>query len=391
MAHRKIFALIVASGVALGRWAPASAAPDLIVSANDGKFVRESGRGTYPNPKAKDSVVLVDVTAEPKALSEVEVRHSVHGPPQSVALSRDGATAFVSAPDTYDHDAQQRRALTVVQVVDFEKKKVVQRLELGAHPQALALTPDGQRLLVVTTEGDVKVVARRDGAWAVVQAVDLGSGLLGSLAVLPDGTKALVADREAGGLSVLDLTGDSVRLLPERVSSGVTPYAVDVSEDGRWAVVSNVGLAAIDGRRGTLVADVDTVTLVDLSSYPFRAVQHLTVPSVPEGVAISPDGRWVAAVCMNGSHLPPGAAGHRPQGAVKLFRIREGRATAVGTTEIGPAPQGAVFTRDSRRLIVQLNVDRALGVWRVTPRGLLDTGQRLALSGGPTSIRARPF
>ncbi|MGF1508807.1 MAG: YncE family protein [Myxococcota bacterium] len=369
---------------------PLQAAPELVVSANDAKFVRDQGRGTYPPGQPSDSLALLDVSGPPKILATVDVQHSVHGPPQSVAITPDGRLAFVSAPDTYDEEAEERSELHIVQVVDLKAKEVVQRLDLGVHPQALAVTPDGKRLLIVTTAGNVAVARIADGGAGVVQTVDLGGGLLGSVAVLPDGEFALVADREAMGLSVLDLRGDAVRLMEHRISSGVTPYAIDVSGDGRWAVVSNVGLAAMGGRRGVLVGDVDSVTLIDTSSYPFRAVQHLTVPAVPEGVAISPDGRFIAALCMNGSHLPPEAAGHNPRGAIRLFEIKDGAARPVSTTEIGAAPQGLVFTQDSRRLVVQLNVDRAIGIWKVSRKGLEDTGQRVQLTGGPTSIRTVP-
>ncbi|MEO1233428.1 MAG: YncE family protein [Myxococcota bacterium] len=372
-------------------FAPSSqATPELIVSANDGKFVRDQGRGTYPPGSPSDSLVLLDVARKPKIMATIDVQHSVHGPPQSVAVTPDGKWAFVSAPDTYDYDSRERTTLQVVQVVDLNRRKIVQRLDVGAHPQAVAVTPDGTRLLVATTAGNVVIARIGSMGLKMVQTLDLGAGLLGSIAVRPDGKYALVADREAMGLTVLDLSTDPVTIRPERVSSGVTPYAVDISGDGRWAVVSNVGLAAIDGRRGDVVGDADTITLVDTSSYPFRAVQHLTVPSVPEGVAISGDGKVVAALCMNGSHLPPGKTGHAENGVVRLFRIRNGRAFDAGTYEVGPAPQGLVFTRDDQRLIVQHNVERALGVWKVTPDGLVDTGTRVALSGGPTSIRSQP-
>ena len=70
------------------------------------------------------------------------------------------------------------------------------------------------------------------------------------------------------------------------ISTGVAPYTVDVSSRGELGVVSNVGLAGLSNV-GQLSGDADCVTLLDLSARPFRALQYLTVPSIPEGVALS--------------------------------------------------------------------------------------------------------
>lgn len=71
------------------------------------------------------------------------------------------------------------------------------------------------------------------------------------------------------------------------------------------------------------------------------------MPSLPEGVAISPNGKWIAA-------------------------------------------QGIVFTADSRHVIVQFNVERQLALYAVEGGKLRDTGKRIALSGGPSSLRTLP-
>ena len=66
------------------------------------------------------------------------------------------------------------------------------------------------------------------------------------------------------------------------------------------------------------------VTLVDVSKRPFRAVQQISVSATPEGVAISPDGRWIAVSSMAGSNLLITDPGRRKLGTVSLFEIRDG-------------------------------------------------------------------
>jgi DNA-binding beta-propeller fold protein YncE len=370
-----------------------TSADDLIVSANDAKFVRVEGRGTYPPDPPADTLTVLNASKRPpEVVATVEVQHTIHGPPQSVAITPDGTLAFVSAPDRYDYDAERQTKLSFIQVIDLtaEPPSVVAKVDVGSHPQALAITPDGSLLMATTLTGKVAMLAIRGSQVRLADEIALSQGKLAGIAITADGRTAIVANRDDQGLSVLSIENGKVSDTGERISSGVTPYAVDVSADGRWAVVSNVGLAAIDGRKGTIYGDADTVSLIDTSRRPFRAVQHLTVPSIPEGVAISPDGRFIAALCMDGSSLTPDNPGHKPRGALVLFRIQQGKAKRVSAIATGTAPQGVVFTEDSRRLLVQMNVDKSIAVYEVRSGRLRDTKQRIDLTGGPTSIRSMP-
>jgi hypothetical protein len=98
------------------------------------------------------------------------------------------------------------------------------------------------------------------------------------------------------------------------------PQAVAITPDGKLAIVGaptrydyaakkvifDTFLQVID-LEATPPKLVDKVELGQhsqgLSKRPFCAVQHLTVPSIPEGVAISPDGKWIAVQSMDGSNL----------------------------------------------------------------------------------------
>jgi hypothetical protein len=56
----------------------------------------------------------------------------------------------------------------------------------------------------------------------------------------------------------------------------------------------------------------------------------------------------------------------------------------------GEAAQGVVFTQDSKTIIVQFDVERALALYAVRDRKLVDTGERIKLAAGPVSIRSMP-
>ena len=124
--------------------------------------------------------------------------------------------------------------------------------------------------------------------------------------------------------------------------------------------------------------DADLITLIDVSKRPFRAVQHLTVPATPEAVALSPDGNWIVAQTLNGSNLTPNdpGPGRQKLGRIVLFAIRT--ALRPGSTIYRAerqAGQGAVFAKDNKTILVQFNVEKALGVYQIRDDRLVDSGR----------------
>jgi DNA-binding beta-propeller fold protein YncE len=388
---RKAFvALAILSVVGLHGVRPALGA-DLIVSGNDAKFVREGGVGGYPEGVGPDTLSVIDASVfPPKVVDTVSVQHTLSGPPQEVAITPNGQLAFVSAPTSYDYDEQALELGEHVQVVDLTRSpsQIVARLDIGSHPQAVAISPAGNLALVTTVAGTVAIIEIENNEARLTGQLKISDGRLSGVSFTHDGIAALVGLRDEQGIVVLNVEGTEVTTDFDRISTGVAPYAIDVSSDGQWAVVGNAGLAGL-GASG-LNADVDTFTLIDVSSWPFRAVQHVTVPSIPEGVAISPDGRWIAVQSMNGSNLPPDAVGYNPVGSVLLYEIKNGRAVLSAELPSGEASQGIVFTADSQYLLVQFFTEQEIAVFSVNEGEMEDTGERIPVAGGPASIRSMP-
>jgi DNA-binding beta-propeller fold protein YncE len=384
---------LIAVSASLALLAAPAVAADLIVSANDAKFVRVEGKATYPENPPPDTLTVLDASlSPPKVVATVEVQHSLMGPPQAVAITPDGKLAVVSSPDQYNYAAKKPIPETFLQVVDLEASppEVVDRIQLGRHPQGLSISPDGTMLLATTVDGNVAVLAIDGKKVALIDLIKLGDKRLSGVSFTHDGKAALVALRDEQGIAVLSVEDGKVTATGERVTTGVSPYAIDASSDGHWAVVGNVGLGGMAGDVGKLVGDADSITLIDVSQRPFRAVQHLTVPSIPEGVALSPDGRWIAVQVMDGSNLPKDNPGRHDHGKVVLFEMKEGQAVKVAEAPSGEAAQGIVFTADGRYVLVQMNVEKAIAVYAVKDGKLEDTSERIALTGGPASIRSMP-
>ena len=377
---------------ALTQAATRASATDLIVSANDAKYVRVAGRDTYPADAGPDTLTVIDASSNPpKVIATVPVQHTLAGPPQGVAITPNGRLAIVSAPNYYDRGEQKVVLENFLQVIDLTAAapRVIEKIDVGAHPQGLAINRDGTLLLAATTGGTVAVLAIDGSTVRLKDRLKVADKRLSGVSFTHDGTAALVALRDEQGVVVLDVNDGNVSTARERITTGIGPYSVDVSSDGKWAVVGNAGLGALVNP-GHLNADADSFTLIDVSHRPFRAVQHVTTPSVPEGVAISPDGRWVAVQAMDGSNLTVDNTARKPRGRVQLFEIRQGEAVRTADLPGGEAGQGIVFSADSRTVLVQFNVEKQIAVYAVDGGALRDTGVRIPIAGGPASLRSMP-
>jgi len=365
---------------------------DLIVSANDAKYVRVVGRDTYPADTGPDTLTVIDASSNPpRVTATVPVQHTLAGPPQAVAITPNGRLAIVSAPNHYDRGEQKVVLENFLQVIDLTAAapRVVEKIDVGAHPQGVAINRDGTLLLAATTGGTVAVLAIDGNTVRLTDQLKIADKRLSGVSFTHDGKAALVALRDEQGVVVLDVNGGNVTTARDRVTTGIGPYAIEVSSDGKWAVVGNAGLGALVNP-GHLNADADSFTLIDVSRRPFRAVQHVTVPSVCEGVAISPDGRWIAVQVMDGSNLPADNPARKPRGRVQLFEIRQGEAVKTADLPGGEAGQGVVFSADSRTMLVQFNVEKQIAVYAVNGGALKDTGVRIQVAGGPASLRSTP-
>jgi len=383
--HRHLSTMIA---VLLSGWAASVAAADLIVSAQDGKFVRVDGRATFPQPAPPDSLVVVDLARNPPAVvATLEgLEHTVQGPPQAVAITPDGKVALVAAPTRYDYTAKKEIFDTFIQVVDLESSppKLVAKVDVGAHTNGMSINRAGNLALAAGHDGAVKVLAIDGKNVKMTDSIKVGEKRLSGISFTHDGKAAIVSLRDENGAAVLDVDGATVKLSKERLSTGVNPYAVDVSSDGKWAIIGATGAG------GRIVDDADVVTLVDVSKRPFRSVQQISVPATPEGVAISPDGRYIAVSSMAGSNLTPQDPGRNKIGRLGLYEIKGGIATLVNEVPGAEAAQGVVFSEDGKTVILQMDVERALGVYVIRDGKLVDTGQRIALAAGPVSVRSTP-
>jgi len=359
----------------------------LAVSANDNKLVLREGAPMVVQSPAPDTVTLVDLsTRPPSVLRQVEAHASVIGPPTSVALTPDEGLLLVTSAAKIDPADPSRlvpdNRLTVIDI-KANPPKPVAVLEAGAGASGLSITRDGRLALVANRyEGTVSVFRIQGTSVTKIDTVTVGTAESGvaHVAVSPDGRLALVTRDGDHAVSVLSINGEKVAYTKRDFGAGLKPYAAVITEDSRMAIIANLGYA-----RG----DSDTISIVDLTLQPLRVVETYSVGQTPEAIALSPDGKMLAVVTMNGSNKPESSPFYSPNGRVALYRILRDRLQYLSSASVGPWPQGAVFSADSRTLLVQSMAERNLWVLEVGSSGMdvKDTGQRLPLAGGGAALR----
>jgi DNA-binding beta-propeller fold protein YncE len=362
-----------------------AARAELALSANDNKLVLENGVTRVVRDAAPDTVSVIDLAASPPALrAEIPVPSSVVGPPLSVAITPDERMALATAnqrPDPAD-PAKMIPGITMA-VIDLTANppRITATVPTGAAPAGVSINRAGTMALVANrAEGTVSIYRIQGGQVTPAGKVEIGTvgSEVSHVAFTPDGRHALVTRYGDHMVNVLQIDGDRVTKLDREITTGVRPYGLAITPDGRWAVVANIG-------RGT--GDADTVSLIDLQREPFRIVDTVSVGQTPEGIMTSPDSRHVAVTVMNGSNKPAGSPFHGP-GLVKMLRIDNGRLSVVSEARVGTWSQGTAFSQDGRTLLVGNMVERDVQVLRVGEDGkLTDTGTRIGVSGGSAALR----
>jgi YVTN family beta-propeller protein len=143
--------------------------------------------------------------------------------------------------------------------IDARSMKVIQELATGgASLHGMALTADGQKLYSSDAGSHVhEFMVGADGRLSEGRnlALDRDAYACG-LALTPDGSRLLVCQNKLNNLAVLNLATGAI---DRRIQTGIAPYAVKLSPNGKIAYVSNWGgHLALPGERTALSAGTPT-------------------------------------------------------------------------------------------------------------------------------------
>lgn len=229
---------------------------------------------------------------------------------EGVAVTPDGSTAYLAETGQY------------YVIADDLATKAQTKIEVGAYPQDVAVSPTGKVVYATVTAGDTgpggsDVVAAIDPATNKVTA-DIRVGPAPRQVVFShDGSTAYVTT-ETGIYEISTATSRVVRVIPE---AGATngPQGIALSPNGATLYVTNPDagtVAAIDAASGKVVAsasglaepysvtvtpngstlyvaDMNSDSVSVLSAATMKASATVSVGRLPMSVTTSPDGSQV--------------------------------------------------------------------------------------------------
>lgn len=365
---------------------PGAAFADLAVSGNDGKQVR-AGDG-LPMTPTRDSVSVIafSSTDAPRVIGDIGACGTIMGPPLSVAMAPDAGFALAACPQKIGANGKPVAddTVAVIGLDDPTHPKLLQTVEAGMGATAIALNAKGTAALVTGVGDDtVTLFTIKDRQLTRASQVTLDAKAEPrAVFIAPDGKTAWALRFGDGKATKLRIDGDRLTRVAD-VAVGLQPDGGALTADGRY-LIANVfgGVPGVTEKGATVVIDTRTGARTDV-----RAVGAL-----PEHVAIVPGGKYVALVVGNGSATVRHAANYdQVFGKLVLFAFAGGKLTPVADARLGHACQGAVWSADGKRLLVQCSVERDIRSFDFDGKALTERPElRLSFESRPGAIAAAP-
>jgi DNA-binding beta-propeller fold protein YncE len=374
----------------LGPAAPAARADLMLIGIDEKVTFDAEGQPAF-TPPGKDAIVVVDITNRetPRIVATFPLMNSIFGPPTNLAITPDERLAVVANSVTWVQDGSAWKPAPDNKLYIFDLKASppaqVGTVEVGKQPSGLAISKAGDLLLVANrADKSVSVLTIQGTDVKLVDTVPMGDEVA-SVAIAPDGKRALVTKFPAHKIALLEIAGQKVTYNKWDMPVGQWPYNIGITPDGR------LGISADNGASGSPDGHVDTISVIDMEASPVRVIDRVAIGDGPEGFVISPTGDLAVAVLLGGGAIAkaPNTWFWKRNGDLVVLKIDGKKVTKVGQLEVGALPEGAVFSPDGKYLYVGNYLDRNVSILKVDGTRVTDTGKKLTLPGQPASMRGR--
>lgn len=356
-----------------------------LVSVQDADMVASAYVNGQLGPReGVDTLAVIPLDGDPRdwVAAEVPASNSVAGPPAAVDISPDGQFAIVI--ETWTPRPEEGEAhtfsdlafgtkITVVDLADPTTPTVVQVVEGPLRPDSVRFNATGDLVAIsynpagAGTETPLILHTFENGQLGEGTAVTIpdwpaGSRLIDMAWHPTENTLALLDGSGGAQMIFARVMGD---LTVERFGNAVdlerAPYRVFFTPDGRHVVVNGLywgpDIAGfwIEGPVGSVSTIRMNAETREDGSVRHAFVDRITTGVSPEGLAVSPDGRWVATTNLERSYLPYDDDRITWWSSITLAQLDpgNGQLELVGTYNFdGILPEAAVFDNSSQYLAV---------------------------------------
>ena len=168
----------------------------------------------------------------------------------TMAMSMDGKYVYTANADANS-----------VTVIDASARQLVATIPVGTRPARIAVGADDT--LYVTNRGSRSVSVIHRGQWTEASRIEVGAEPIG-VALSPDGATLYVANSAAGTVDAIDLTTQANTKRWE-ANLGDEPRGVAALADGRLYVshYKTGQLDVVDGRTGAVTKSISTAVGID--------------------------------------------------------------------------------------------------------------------------------
>ena len=286
---------------------PVPVAPHNVDLTPDGRFLLavgtpasgDHGAGGHGHGNAAGLLVILD----PQDLSKPAVTVEVGAHPAHVVADAQGR-AYASLAGGND-----------VAVVDLAAATIIARIETGAYPHGLRLSPDGAELYVANVEdGSVSVIDT--ATLAEVARIPVGAAPV-QVGFTPSGDQVYVSLRDENRVAVIDV---ATRAVTNRIDVGPNPIQLIATPDGAFVYVAN---------QGTEAEPNDTVSVIATATG--EVVKMITTGPGVHGVSVSEDGAFVFVTNI-------------AEDSVSMINTKS--QDVAETVQVGDLPNGIVYGRN---------------------------------------------
>ncbi|HSX26339.1 MAG TPA: YncE family protein [Chlamydiales bacterium] len=256
--------------------------------------INAAGTKAYVTNSNSTTVTIIDIATN-------TVTGTIGGfhEPSGFVITPDGNHAYVN---NYANDMDASGQGTTVRVVDLNTNAIVgSAITVGLAPAAMAITPDGAYVYVVSYvdgnlgTGTISIIKTSDNSVRLNAITGLSGPF--AIAITPNGQYAYVTNFGSNNFSPVGTTVSVVSISSNTIAGtialGIQPSGIAITPDGAFAYVSNystlynglVPFTNLTATQGT----------IDVIALPGNTVSSSIIGGLglsPDTIAISPNGQF---------------------------------------------------------------------------------------------------